>query len=175
LSYEYHQIKDIINKNDYLLSVNKKFSKPNLKIEQEKWRNALKDERFNLIKKQLPKNKKYTKWFNITKGKPSSINELIKNYFESTKLLDKRAVKMYYSLLSGNVHNNNVNRFIENHSLLPIRRDNLIDSPIELVTFFMMACLIRFVEFLEIELNVETNNKREIIAFFKSKYDGLKL
>ena len=88
------------------------FSQPYFKMEQEKWKNALKDEKFNVVKKQLPKNKKFTNWFNVTKGKPTSIKQLIKNYFKSTKLLDKQAVEMYYSLLSGNIHNHNVNRFI---------------------------------------------------------------
>ena len=96
----------------------------------------------------------------MTKGKPTSIKQLIKNYFKSTKLLDKQAVEMYYSLLSGNIHNHNVNRFIENNSLLPIRRDNLIDSSIELVTSFLMASLISFVGFLENELNIKTKTKK---------------
>ncbi|MBM6206068.1 DUF5677 domain-containing protein [Staphylococcus epidermidis] len=174
LSYEYHQIKDIVNKNNYLLSVNKMFSQPYFKMEQEKWKNALKDEKFNVVKKQLPKNKKYTNWFNVTKGNPTSIKQLIKNYFKSTKLLDKQAVEMYYSLLSGNIHNHNVNRFIENNSLLPIRRDNLIDSSIELVTSFLMASLISFVEFLENELNIKTKNKEELTSFFKNSLTEMK-
>ncbi|MFP4988393.1 DUF5677 domain-containing protein [Staphylococcus haemolyticus] len=174
LSYEYHQIKDIVNKNNYLLSVNKMFSQPYFKMEQEKWKNALKDEKFNVVKKQLPKNKKYTNWFNVTKGKPTSIKQLIKNYFKSTKLLDKQAVEMYYSLLSGNIHNHNVNRFIENNSLLPIRRDNLIDSSIELVTSFLMASLISFVGFLENELNIKTKNKEELTSFFKNSLTEMK-
>lgn len=36
LSYEYHQIKDLVQKNEYLISVNKKFSESHFKIEQEK-------------------------------------------------------------------------------------------------------------------------------------------
>ncbi|HHW4764668.1 DUF5677 domain-containing protein [Staphylococcus aureus] len=171
LSYEYHQIKDIVDKNDYLLSVNKMFKQPYFKVEQEKWKNALKDEKFNVVKKQLPKKKRYTNWFNVTKGKPTSINSLIKNYFESTKLLNKKALEMYYSLLSENVHNHNVNRFMKDNLLLPIRRDNLNESSIELVTSFLMASLIRFVDFLENELNIETKNKEELTNLFISSID----
>ena len=118
-------------------------------MEQEKWKRALQDNRFQKVKMKIPKKAQHTKWFIVTKGKPRSINQLINNYFQSTGILDKQAVKMYYSLLSGNIHNHNVNRFIEDNVMLPIRRDNLKDASIDLVTTFMFASLLRFADFLE--------------------------
>lgn len=174
LSYEYHQIKDLVQKNEYLISVNKKFSESHFKVEQQKWKRVLQDNRFQKVKKKIPKQERYTKWFIVTKGKPRSINQLINNYFQSTGILDKQAVKMYYSLLSGNIHNHNVNRFIEDNVMLPIRRDNLKDTSIDLATTFMFASLLRFADFLETELMIKTDNREEIEYLFENCLNGLK-
>src|SRR5699024_7410869 len=53
LSYEYHQIKDLVQKNEYLISVNKKFSESHFKVEQQKWKKALQDKRFQNVKKKI--------------------------------------------------------------------------------------------------------------------------
>lgn len=174
LSYEYHQVKDIINKNNYLMSVSNKFKSNKFKQEQEKLRNYLNSTKFEKIRQKIPKDLKYTNWFIVTRGKPKTINQLIKKYFETTQLLDNRVVTMYYSLLSGNIHNHNVDRLVQDGYLLPIRRDNLKDTSIDLVTMFMLASLIRLIEFLENELNMTITNKKEIISFFNEMNSNLK-
>lgn len=166
LSYEFHQLKELIATNDYLIKAGNEYKTSNYENENLKLKEFTNSEKFKIVRKKIPKNLKYSKWFIVTKGHPKSITQLIRNYFQNTYFVDRKAVTKYYNILSHNIHNHNVDRFIQDGYILPIRRDTLKDTPIELVTMFMLASLLKLLDFLECELNISTKNKHEIVDFF---------
>ena len=167
LSYEYHQLKQLISTNDYLINTDNKYKTNCYKHENSKLKTFIKSKKFEIVRNEIPKNLKYSNWFIVTKGHPKTITQLIRNYFQNTSFIGREAVTKYYSFLSYNVHNHNVDRFVQNGYILPIRRDNLMDAPIEMVTMFMLASLLKLIDFLESELKISTKNKNEIVELFE--------
>ena len=167
LSYEYHQLKQLISTNDYLINTDNKYKTNFYKHENSKLKTFIKSKKFEIVRNEIPKNLKYSNWFIVTKGHPKTITQLIRNYFQNTSFIGREAVTKYYSFLSYNVHNHNVDRFVQNGYILPIRRDNLMDAPIEMVTMFMLASLLKLIDFLESELKISTKNKNEIVELFE--------
>lgn len=82
ISYEYHQMLDMYDTNDFLYKNFEGYSnegQQDIKFELEKGR-------FKEIKEEIEdlkgKNKSlFTKWYIVTNGNPKSIKQLIKNYF----------------------------------------------------------------------------------------------
>lgn len=146
LSYDYHQMLETYETNEFLLNNFDGYSSEG----QDDFKHLLEKEKYKKIRAEIEslkgKNKRMTtKWYIVTAGNPKSFKQLIKNYFGAD---NEDHLYKYYGFLSKYVHNSNVGRFVRtDNTLANIRNNNLDNTSLYLTSFLTLSALLKFIHF----------------------------
>lgn len=144
LSYDYHQLLETYNTNEFLLDNFEGYSSEG----QEEFKFLLEKGEYKEIHDEietLKGNGKFTNWFIVTEGNPKTFKQLIKNYFGKH---NENHLYKYYGFLSKYVHNSNVGRFVRpDDTLSNIRSDNLEGTTLYLTSFITLSALLKYIHF----------------------------